>query len=327
MDHGLKFALVGLETHVSNGLTREAGENFSIGPESEIDLGDHWKEWLGSIRAKDYKESNIFVQALAPTSRPGILDQENYDLEQVINAGFTGLLLSRNFIAFSSPMFLSGAKVVGKASVRRIATWPRPVHEQAARSSELAQSDLAYAVCIGQQLLRSREKKLWRINRGIALYRAARCEPDPLERFHQYVRVLEAATKPPNKGGTTQNFCIRMTMLATEPEEGLFRRLYETRGAIEHLREHELLHDSSRQARLRLVKDEYIAEYLSRTILARLMCQENLWRYFGTAERLDQFWANCPEQQSQIWGQRIDTVRALDGFDPSMLSDQDLGLA
>jgi hypothetical protein len=215
-----------------------------------------------------------------------------------------------------------------RSSLRQVVSLAQPVHEPAKISSDLQQDHLATAARLGGQILRLRGSDFWRLNRVLHLYRQARCEQDPLERFHQYLRALEGPTKPPNQGGgTTKNFVARMTELTDPAHTDLFKRLYDRRGAVEHLREHEILRDRSRAARIGLVEDAHFAEFTSRSVLARIVDNDHLWGHFGTADSTDRFWDLDEAERRRIWGTPIDPSLALDGFDASMLSDEELGVS
>lgn len=325
---GRKFARILLHTHVPEGLMREdGGTGFSIGPAPACGLDASWATWLGSIRVEQLAQCNLVIQAELPSGTPDILDHESELVERMAHTGFMGLLLAKNFVAFTSPTLLVGGQWSGASSVRQVASLPKPVHDPADIAPDIDQDRLELAVRLGDRLARMSARKLWRLNRSLHLYRQARCEPNGLERLHQYVRALEGATKPPSKGGTTQNFIARMADLAGEQHADLFRRLYERRGAVEHLREHEILADETREARLGLVKDERIAEYLSRTVLARIVGDDHLPTHFGTADAVDAFWARDTTERRELWGPPIDPMQALQGFEPDMVSNANLSLS
>ena len=324
---GTKFARILLRTHVAEGLAqRNSDAGFSLGPAFAHELDGDWTTWLGSIRMEQLADSNLLIEAELPSRAPEILDQDSEDVGRLAHQAFMGLLLARNFVTFAAPTLLIGARWSRGSSVRKVVSLPQPVHEPAEISSDLQQDQLALAVRLGDKIVRMSDRRLWRLNRSLHLYRQARCEPDGLERLHQYVRALEGAIKPPNKGGTTQNFVLRMADLAGEQHADLFKRLYERRGAVEHLREHEILADYSREARLGLVRDEHAAEYLSRMVLARIVGNDRLSEHFGTADAVDTFWARDAAERREIWGAPIDPLQAHQGFDPEMLSNDDLNL-
>jgi hypothetical protein len=312
---------------MSADLTNEtSGVGFAVGPACPTSLEDEWAEWLGSIRMEELAESNLAVEATLPSNNPSVLDLESAEVERIANNALMGLLLAKSFSAIATPTLVVGGRWATRSSVRTVASLPQPVHESPAISAEIQQMDLNVAARLGTKLTQLSRSKPWRFNRSLHLYRQARCERDALERLHQYVRTMEGLTKPPNKNGTTVNFVRRMADLAGQQHEPLFRRIYELRGAIEHLREHEILSDCTRQARLNLVRDGHFAEYISRALLSRVIDDERLWPHFATAEAVDDFWSRDEVERRQIWGAPINIDLAVDGFDPLMLSDADLGL-
>lgn len=324
---GQKFALILFDAPVVRdliGVTRRTG--ISIGPSSKVDLDPHWTEWLGSIRMKALAASQLMIGVFKPSTTPGILDQESRDAMRDAHFMFMGLLLAKNFITNTTPTLLVGGRWKGGSSIRQVASLPRPVHPPAAWQSSLQQADLEAAADLGERILQVARHKPWRLHRSLTLYRQARCEPDGLERIHQYVRTLEGAVKPPQRGGTTENFVNRMADLAGDGYKDLFRRIYERRNAVAHLREHEILIPPSRATHVELLQDEHISEYLSRSVLARILNDAALCEHFGTADAVDRFWAMVPSERRCIWGMPIDPCCALEGFEPDRYTDAELDL-
>lgn len=322
-----KFALILLDAPTDGDLERVSRRTgVSIGPASKVDLDPHWSEWLGSIRMNTLAESQVMIEVIRPSAAPGILDGESKDAERDASAMFMGLFLAKNFVTDAAPTLLTGGRWEGGSSVRSVASLPRPVHPPAARLSTLQQTDLELAADLAESILQVAHHKPWRLHRSLALYRQARCEPDELERIHQYVRTLEGAVKPPQRGGTTTNFVNRMADLAGESYRDVFERLYKRRNAIAHLREHEILNPPTRETRVELLEDEHVTEYLSRSVLARILSDAVLCEHFGTPDAVDRFWALECSERRRIWGRPIDPCRALDGFDEAWYADVELGL-
>jgi hypothetical protein len=291
-----------------------------------IDIDETWSKWIGSIRAEEIGSSNLYIQAHRKSAAPDTLNSENKELQRICRQCFMGPLLSQNFRTFCAPIFMTGAIINQTPSIQELGSLPQPVHEPAYIGRDLCELDIDLALRLGKRLHVMRTNPVWRINRILHLYGTARSERDPLERFHQYVRTLEGPTKPPNNGGTARNFSERMMLFVGEGHRELFKRLYEQRGAVEHLREHEILQGKTREARLQLAKDAYIAEYTCRSIIAHIIENEHLWSHFGTAESVDSFWRLEPQERRRLWGDPIDPMQGIEGFDESMFSNSDLGL-
>ncbi len=324
---GEKFALLLLHTHVSDAVTEKlARSTFSIGPPSDFKLQDDWAKWLGTIRVEQLSECNLAIEAVLPSETPSVLDHESQEVARIANHAFFGLLLAKCFVAFSPPQMLIGYRTSDDSQIRQAKTLMCPVDEPAELASGLEPCHLIHASDLAEELLGQAPNRLWRLDRSLGLYHQARCEQDGLERLHHYVRTLEGITKPPHQGGTGANFARRMKELASTEDDALFKRIYDRRGAVEHLREHEILSDRTRDCRIGLRRDEHLVEYLARSILARIVSRDDLRRQFGTADAVDAFWGFPPEQRRSIWGKPIVAERGLDGFCPDMLSDLELGL-
>jgi hypothetical protein len=100
--------------------------------------------------------------------------------------------------------------------------------------------------------------------------------------------------------------------------------LYDVRSASEHLREDENLQKFNRAVRLDLIKKDAIIEYISRSAIARVIGNPELWRQFSNTEVLTNFWALPPDDQRRMWGPPIDPLEAIEEFDERFISDAEL---
>ena len=80
-----------------------------------------------------------------------------------------------------------------------------------------------------------------------------------------------------------------------------------------------------REVRLDLVAKEAIVEYIIRSALARIICNDALWPHFGNTAALNVFWSLSLDEQRDIWGDPIDPLEALAEFDPKYLHNGRLG--
>src|SRR5260370_38298048 len=77
---GYKFACFALE---GIGLDREfrapmdLGNGLWVVSGPPFELGEAWREWLGSIETARLQRCNITLLAISPADRPGRLDNEN----------------------------------------------------------------------------------------------------------------------------------------------------------------------------------------------------------------------------------------------------------
>jgi hypothetical protein len=84
-----------------------------------VELDSNWREWLGSIRAEEFSACNLSFCALASSTVPGILDNENQSLIQMVSSFFYALLMAKVF-HYEGGLVMSGAQVDGRLSIRSI---------------------------------------------------------------------------------------------------------------------------------------------------------------------------------------------------------------
>jgi hypothetical protein len=303
-------------------------DGISVGPASDIDLPTHWTDRIGSLRMGRLQECGLAIDVKRQLAESEAIQGEVEIVQQRAKLAFLGVLLAANFVTRWPPILFWGSYKEHGKDVHGMSSLPHPTHQPAAQLSTLGQKDLASAACLGRRLIQGVTNGKWRLNRMLNLYQRARCEPDELERIHQYVRTLDGAIKLP-RGKGAKEFACRMTDLAGDQCQKLFGELYQRRNAIAHLREDELLASKDRKTRIRLLQDEHVCEFLSRATLARIVNDDTLCNHFGTAAAVDRFWdpaCHSSSERRDIWGPPIDPCRALDGFNPSSHSDSDLGL-
>jgi hypothetical protein len=96
--------------------------------------------------------------------------------------------------------------------------------------------------------------------------------------------------------------------------------------AVEHLHEQRYLETFDREVRLNLLKKEVTAEYIARTSLARILEREEILNHFANTAALAAFWALPDAERRRIWGDPVDPADALTDYDPTYISDGELGL-
>src|SRR5260370_39392864 len=118
---GYKFACFALEgvsldrefrapIDLGNGLWVVSGPPF--------ELGEAWREWLGSIAADRLQRCNVTLLAISPSEHPEVLDNENQMLTQRALSLFYALFMVEVF-RYDGGIVLSGANVDGRVDVRQ----------------------------------------------------------------------------------------------------------------------------------------------------------------------------------------------------------------
>ena len=112
---GSKFACIAIEAasvadDFKGPLALRDGLWVLTSPPFEVD--STWKSWLGSIWVRDYHRSNLLLFAVAPSTRPEIVDDENMALEKAVYHFFCGVLL-HGVPALGAGLALGGANERG----------------------------------------------------------------------------------------------------------------------------------------------------------------------------------------------------------------------
>ena len=293
-----------------------------------FDVPSHWREWLGSIRANQVGDTDLFLVSKLASEMPGVLDGENQSLQQRVEHFYAGLLLSKMFSPSHSPFMLTGARSDGAIAVRQHIDLELPMPQICRPYPGIVADDIAMAAQLGQKLdlmvLEPVPDDRRRFFRTLNIYIKARTTRNPLDRIHQYCRCIEGLILP-TIGRTKRQFKSRTALFIGPAHHELMGALYDIRSDVEHLHEGRHLETLNRQVRFSLAKKEAIVEYIARRALARIINQNGLWQHFGNAAALREFWALLPDKRQEIWGDFIDPKVPVEDLDPNDVSDEMLG--
>ena len=326
---GEKYALVGFEVAFDGTPPPvQIAQNLWVLTKTTFDVPSVWREWLGSIRADQVADSNLFLVAKLASERPGVLDGENQSLQQRAWHFYVGLLLSKMFSPSHKPVMLTGARRDGETGVRQQMDLDLPVPQVFRPYPAVVSDDIVMAARLGQKLEAMVPEAvrggLWRFLRTLHIYIETRTISDLLDRIHQYCRCIDGLILPAI-GKTRQQFKSRTELFVGPGHHEVLGALYDIRSAVEHLHENRYLETFDRNLRLDLVKKEAIAEYIARKALARISTQDALWQYFGNTAALRNFWTLSADERQEIWGDFIDPMVSVTDFDPESLNDEMLG--
>lgn len=148
-----KYALVGLDAKLQGVLSPEriTDELWALTGTS-FDVPADWCEWLGSIRAEEVSDCNLFLVSRIASATPEILDGENKILEKRVWHFYVGLLLSRMFSPSHRPVLLTGAKRHGVLGVRQYKDLEAPVPQVFCPYPAITVADVVMAALFAQQL-------------------------------------------------------------------------------------------------------------------------------------------------------------------------------
>ena len=329
IDDGEKYALVGLQVKLKGAPPPERiAPNLRVLTDTTFDVPPEWREWLGSIRADQVEGSNLFLVSKLESTTPGVLDGENQSLQQRVRHFYAGLLLSAMFSPSHEPVMLTGAREDDAIGVRQQTDLDRPAPQVFRPYPPLVADDIQLAAQLAQKLDAMRPDtepaQLLRLLRTINIYVKTRAIAELLDRIHQYCRCIDGLILPAI-GKTKRQFKSRTQLFIGPTHHDQMGELYDIRSNVEHLHENRYLETFDREVRLDLVAKEAIVEYIIRSALARIICNDALWPHFGNTAALNVFWSLSLDEQRDIWGDPIDPLEALAEFDPKYLHNGRLG--
>jgi hypothetical protein len=296
--------------------------------DTTFSIPSNWRDWLGSIRAREVESCNLFLFSKQPSATPEILDAENERLKQRAWNFYVGLLLAGTFAPAHRPVMPTGVRRDGKIDIRQQHDLDPSVPCIFMPYPPVLAAHIQTAAQLGEKLGALATAPLpdgrWRLNRSLHVYTEARTTSDILDRLHQYSRCIDGLILP-DAGKTRQQFRSRTELFIGPCHQDLMGEIYDVRSAVEHLHENRYLDGFDRDTRLDLVKKEAVVEHIARTALARIIGDSTLWPHFANTPALAKFWALAPTERQKAWGAAIDPMEALRDFDPAYIHDGLLG--
>jgi hypothetical protein len=329
IDDGDKYAIVALSVKTEGTIpSGPISPNLRILADTKFSIPQHWQEWLGSIRAKEVEDCNLFLFSKARSSTPAILDEENKRLSQLVGNFYLGLLLACTFAPAHRPVLLTGAHRDREIDIRQQQDFDSPIPCVWRPYPPVLHKDIELAARLAENLDALVKTPLrgghWRLFRTVHIYAEARPVADILDRLHQYCRCIDGLILP-DAGKTKQQFKSKTELLIGPKHHDLIGEIYDVRSAVEHLHENRYLEGFDREIRLDLLRKLSIVEHVARTAIARVIGDSALWPHFANTTALAAFWGLPADERQRIWGAPINPMDAVSGFDPKYIHDGLLG--
>jgi hypothetical protein len=329
IDDGDKYAVIALAVKLDDPVPiQQMTPHHWAFADKSFHMPPHWREWLGTIRTQEVEGSNLFLLGKMRSQAPDILDGENAELKRRVGHFYSGLLLASPFAPAHSPVMLSGSCRHGEIGVRSQDNYEPPIPSMVRHYPPVTLADLQLAAKLAEQIAALEVAPLngghWRLFRVFHLYLEARAIRDNMDRLHQYCRCIDGLIVS-KQGEAKAQFKSRTELFIGPRHHTLMGDTYAVRSDVEHLHENKHLEVFDRSARLDLVKKLEMMEYIVRSALVRILLDPNLWPHFANTTALPAFWALGESERRKLWGDFIDPNDALADFDPSDISDGQLG--
>lgn len=309
---GEKFACIAFEKlpiddSISNPLS--LGDGLWTLLKHPFSLDQHWREWIGKIKAQKIDRCNVFFIATIESDRPEVLDGETQMLQQRLNRLLYGLLLQGipdpiDGFVFSGAQLSDGTHIRQYSEMRNFYnSKPKTrvkVNESICRQAKIFEESYA---CI------ENSPDYARVKRGMKALTRAISERDIDERTHEFVRALEAVAKTKIGKSTTQfTHRCQTFALASDRTKEILEECYNIRSAVEHMN---LVEDvfpgcSSDEIQVRAEQRLQQIEKLATSVYFRLTTSPAHAKIFETDSSIDNFWSKRDDERRTVWGDPVD---------------------
>jgi len=312
---GEKFACFAFTFY---GVADNVPEEVQLGPhlwavrKLDLDVAQHWDEWLGSVKIDALRDSNFVMYATKPSAHPKVHDQDNLDLVKALDYLLYGILL-HGVPEYQQGFSLNGANVDGEINVRQFSDL---------RGYEPSADMVPFRVGLGElqraERLMERLRAIntggtanWpRLRRGLnVLFNGTRLPNKDGDRLHQFVRAIEALVKP-EIAKTRSQFAHRISQtftLANDETRDTLLQLFDLRSYVEHM--HSVLDalEGDDAVRIETVnRRTRQIDVLARTALLRVVESDPLLKAFRSDATIDTFWQMGDAERVAMWGPRLD---------------------
>lgn len=301
MAEGTKFACMALKEVVSlaDGLSKplDLGDGLWALFAPPFEIPKHWRDWLGSIQAQHFSNSNLLLLATSPSGQESESDRE---LAQKVWSLFYAILM-HGIPQYEAGLLFTGEKRPGAVDVQSVTTlfpYYRPAKVRPARIDEETLKSAADAaaglrtVYANQQ---NHRRNYRRLGRGFEAWVKGVREEVGIYRLHQFVRAVEATVKP-SPEQARQQFIDRCQLFVgcADQARTLLGELYDLRRCVEHMNDWREVLDQRLSASDQDTigaKLTYQAELLASYVYRHILKEDNLLDNFIDDTRIDQFWA------------------------------------
>ena len=279
-------------------------------------LPDHWRDWLGSLRADALNAADLFLVTHAPSKAPWGLDRENQILENQLRLLYFGILVAAPHFGHDEGMLLTGTRDDSQVDVRGATHFDPVLSPPGSHGVPLDDSLLR----LGEKISRAAESlqgagehsRVWRITHAFS----DALHSDRLgARLHQCVRCIEGFVYP-DIGQTKKQMRSRTRLLIGRGHETLVDTLFDLRSAVEHLHgPYSLMAGTDRRAQdLELAELCYKSQAIARLCILRLFTTPRLWTHFANDSSLKAFWSLKQDAREALWGETLDVGAAFGHF-------------
>jgi hypothetical protein len=302
---------------------------LTVSPSQEaFELEQHWVEWLGTIQAKSFRESSLFITAFLDSHPHTEEPPTHQSLDDRVRLFHHALVLlgcghNNEVLMVGGEKHRGGSLHIGPVRPGLTPCF-RPYYRNW-RTIEASDLERAAVILGNLELIYSHApgRLHRRLRKGFNVWiRGAQEGEEWIERLHSFVRSTEAVLKPTisrrRRSKTskkrwrevTPTFIKRgQTVIGhSAKSERLLRQLYDIRSSVEHIKD---VVPAIKKAR-GIASEEAFgfralqSEILASTVYSRILTSHDLLNAFLTETSVEAFWSRIGHDRRALWGDPID---------------------
>jgi hypothetical protein len=299
--------------------------------QTAFELEPHWVEWLGTLQAKSFRESSLYITV---TFHPDQIATDSPTYQSLDNRVrmFHQALVLLGCGYNDAVLMVSGNTDGGSLHIGPVRHGLTPCfHPYYRKWRHIEDEDLDRAARIlsgMERIYNHAPQPLYkRLRKGFNVWiRGAEESQEWSERLHSFVRASEAIIKPTIiikrrrvSGKTTSKKSHRpitstfksrgQTFIGhSKASERLLGQLYDTRSSVEHTKD---IMPTVGKVRGISVKEAFAfrtlqCEILASSVYTRILSDATLIDCFSTERKVEGFWSRAQSKREKLWGAPID---------------------
>ena len=313
---GKKFALIALKTPSSikeDICFNLSGYELKVSNKLPFCFDDFWRKQLGEFRNKDFAEAKLFLLIEKQSVNIDLLDDENDYLKKTILRFYHSIYFVLPTMRILTPgILLSGSFINNNVNIRSVVNTKDPFKPSGSPFIKLDIDKIRSAseLFVVQTFLwhEDQKSKFERFKKGYRAYIRAMNEFDADEKFHHFVRSIEALVFIDKGEPGAKTFSERLCKIVNE-EARFFEIIYQLRNQVEHMNDlggYLVGEGYTSQEE----KDSFILDCMVKIMQIASFCyceilknRENL-SFFESDSKIKDFWKS-PQLISKVWEKKL----------------------
>lgn len=275
-----------------------------------VDIGAHWKEWIGSIELENLMRSNLAFILSETSTHPHVLNEQDTKLSNRLSQLFYLLQLS-GVLEYEGASLFWGYSMQGKTEIRQMSELPKfyPTrgYERLPVNLDRLEQAVRFRHVLGEMDATPDEFRHVKWGWNVLMDGFKQVYGDG--RIHQFVRSLEALVLP-DTGQTKKQFVHRSQTFAKASlaAKTILEEAFDLRSKVEHLHDWQealQFYPESDRENIALQRTRQMEQFAAFTY-SRILESETIRPHFRNDITQRDFWRQPDDVRNTIWGKNLD---------------------